>query len=117
MSSTLHKKCSYGWTFCDHSWMSEFLFHDEDDYLFERELFRLFEEAVKRGNSHPNRLCRGRYADGTACDNCERCRSEMRSVEFNVQLDLRVRYDAARDLLMRRKKQNEDLYLKFLEES
>lgn len=70
--------CDYYKTFhCDHSWMKGFAFHDSDAYMFDRDLFKLFEEAVRRGNGHPTILCKGSYVSDTACDNCERCCDEM----------------------------------------
>ena len=82
---------------CDHRWMAAFRFHASDAYLFDRELFRLFEIAQKRGSSHPTRLCQGTYGAGTACDNCERCREEMRQLdEIGAQLRLYRQYHEAR---------------------
>lgn len=90
-------RCAHGYVHCDHTWMQSFNFHEADAYLFDRELFRLYEEAKRRGNSHPTLLCRGTYSDGTACDNCERCRDEMRQVnDLGKQLALRQRYSDAR---------------------
>ena len=88
-------KCSDGWALCDHSWMADFRFHEADAYLFDRELFRLFEEATRRGYSHPSRLCRGTYKAGTACDRCERCRDEMRQANGS-EMSLRQQYNQAR---------------------
>ncbi len=96
-------KCDYYKSdHCDHEWMKAFSFQDADAYLFDRELFRLYEEAKRRGNGHPNILCRGTYSAGTACDNCERCRDEMRKVDdFNDRMKLRQRYGEARKHLVK----------------
>lgn len=72
-------------------------FHEADAYLFDRELFRLFEEAKRRGNSQPTVLCRGTYGAGTACDDCERCCDEIRKADDDLALRTKYRQQRAKD--------------------
>jgi hypothetical protein len=89
--------CDYYKTFlCDHSWMKAFLFHDDDAFLFDRNLFKLYEDAIRHGYGHPTRLCKGTYVSGTACDNCWRCKDEMNRT--TDRFELRKIYNKMRNI-------------------